>query len=181
MLKKDDNELVYEVVNGSISSFGILIERYQKTVFRIMFHMAGDVETAKDLSQNVFVRAFENLGKFNPERRFYSWLYKIAVNEAIDWNRRKHKTEGLEAAEKIPASVVDQTDHEDRRLLLHRELRRIAPEYRILILLKYFSGFSYDEMAVMTGSPTEKVRSRLYIARQQLRTGLITQGFFDHG
>ena len=78
MLQKDDNELVYEVIHGSISSFEVLIDRYQKTIFNIMLRMVGDDETARDLTQDVFVKAFEKLGGFNFKYRFFS-LQRVSV------------------------------------------------------------------------------------------------------
>ena len=180
MTMKEDNELVYEVIHGSISSFEVLIDRYQKTVFNMMFRMVGDFETAKDLTQDVFVKAFEKLGGFDFRFRFFSWIYRIAVNEAINWNRKKPSAQRLDKFEPMLADTPVSNDREEQSNMLHRELRKLDADYRVLILLKYFCGLSYDEIAETMHIPVKKVRSRLFIAREQLRKGLIANGFFEN-
>jgi RNA polymerase sigma-70 factor (ECF subfamily) len=180
MTTKEDNELVYEVIHGSISSFEILVDRYQKTIFNIMLRMVGDFETAKDLTQDVFVKAFEKMGGFDFKYRFFSWIYRIAVNEAINWNRKKHPMARLEEVDPMLTVKPETTGMEVKNKLLHRELRKLEEEYRVLVLLKYYFGLSYDEITEVTHVPVKKVRSRLFIARDQLRKGLIANGFFEN-
>ena len=89
MIPKDDNELVYEVLQGSRSSFEVLIERYQKKIYGMILQMTDDREMAKDLTQDVFIKAYTSLARFNFKYRFFSWLYRIALNETI--NRLKNR------------------------------------------------------------------------------------------
>ena len=179
MTMKDDNELVQEVIHGSISSFEVLIDRYQKTVFNMMLRMTCNTETAKDLTQEAFVKAFEKMGGFDFRFRFYSWIYRIAVNEMISWSRKRQSMERLDMCESLPADMTESHAPETRTHLLRHELLRLDPDYRILILLKYFCGLSYQEINEVTGIPLKKVRSRLFIAREQLRKKLIANGFFE--
>lgn len=180
MTRKDDNELVYEVIHGSISSFEELIDRYQKTIFNIMLKMVGDPETAKDLTQDVFVKAFEKMGGFNFRYRFFSWIYRMSLNEAINFNRKRLKTVPLTGLEEKPDVTNDATDPGTVRRNLQHSIRRLDDNYRIPVLLKYYCGLSYEEIAEVTELPVKKVRSRLYIAREQLRKDLIEKGFFEH-
>jgi RNA polymerase sigma-70 factor (ECF subfamily) len=180
MTMKDDNELVYEVIHGSISSFEVLVDRYQKTIFNLMLQMAGDFETARDLTQDVFVKAFEKMGGFDFRFRFFSWIYRIAVNEGINWSRKRFPSESLENVERLPVDTAGANGSEIRNRLLHRELRKLEANYRVMLLLKYYCGLSYEEIAEATCIPVKKVRSRLFIAREQMRKGLIANGFFEH-
>ncbi len=180
MIIKDDNELVYEVIHGSISSYEVLIDRYQKTIFNIMLRMVNDTETAKDLTQDLFVQAYEKLGGFNFRFRFFSWIYRMAVNKAIDWNRKRQPTCRIEMVDYQVSDTPVSNDTEIRSNLLHVALLRLDPDYRVLVLLKYYCGLSYDEIQETTGIPLKKVRSRLFIAREQLRKGLIANGFFEN-
>jgi RNA polymerase sigma-70 factor (ECF subfamily) len=180
MITKDDNELVYEVIHGSISSFEALVDRYQKTIFNMMLRMVGDIETAKDLTQDVFVKAFEKMGGFNFKFRFFSWIYRIAVNEAINWNRKNPPVERLEKVEPMLADTPVSIENDEKSNLLHRELRKLEADYRVLVLLKYYCGLTYEEITEATHIPVKKVRSRLFIAREQLRKGLIANGFFKN-
>ena len=180
MVTKDDNELVYEVIHGSISSFEVLVDRYQKTIFNMMMRMVGDYETARDLTQDVFVKAFEKMGGFNFRFRFFSWIYRIAVNEAISWNRKKPPTERLDQVDPASVETPEANGSEGKSKLLRHELRKMEEDYRVLVLLKYYCGLSYEEIAETTHIPVKKVRSRLFIAREQLRKGLVANGFFEN-
>jgi RNA polymerase sigma-70 factor, ECF subfamily len=180
MTMKDDNELVYEVIHGSISSFEVLVDRYQKTIFNLMLKMVGDFETARDLTQDVFVKAFEKMGRFDFRFRFFSWIYRIAVNEAINRNRKIRPSQSIEKVEPLPDDTTGPEDTESRSRLLHRELRKLEANYRVMLLLKYYCGLSYEEIAEATSVPVKKVRSRLFIAREQMRKGLIANGFFEN-
>lgn len=180
MITKDDNDLVYEVIRGNVSSFEILVERYQKMIFNMVLRMVGDTETAKDLTQDVFVKTFEKMGSFNFKYRFFSWIYRIAVNETIDWIKQTPRMDGLEYAQNLHAEE-DHSDGKERRIvMLDMALQKLSPDYRILLLLKYYNGLSYEEVAEVNGLSLEKVRSRLFIAREQLRKILLQKGFFEN-
>jgi RNA polymerase sigma-70 factor, ECF subfamily len=177
---KDDNELVYEVIHGSISSFEMLIERYQQIIFKIIFRMVGDFETARDLTQDVFVKAFEKMGEFNFKYRFFSWIYRMAINEAINYNKKRPRNISLSGIDPNWAENSDTTDYELRNKLLSDGLLNLPEDYRVLLLLKYYGGLSYEAITETTHVPVKKVRSRLFIAREQLRKVLIANGFFEY-
>lgn len=177
---KDDNELVYEVIHGSISSFEMLIERYQQIIFNIIFRIVGDFETARDLTQDVFVKAFEKMGQFNFNYRFFSWIYRMAINEAINYNKKRPNQISLSGIDLIMADNTESTDYELSNKLLYNGLLNLTEDYRILVLLKYYCGLSYEDITETTHIPVKKVRSRLFIAREQLRKELIANGFFEN-
>lgn len=172
MLLKDDNELVDEVLRGAISSFRILTERYQQKIFHMMWRMTGNEETAKDLTQEVFLTVYEKLATFNPKYRFFSWLYRIAVNRALGWCRNRRTFTGLDKAGPLLTDDPGAVAISDQEVSLHRALLALDPAYRIPVLLKYYCGLSYEEISEATGVPVTKVRSRLYMARERLRKGM---------
>jgi len=179
MMEKKDNELVMEVINGRSSSYGVLIERYQKTIFNIMLRLTGDYETSRDLTQDVFVKAYEKLGSFNFRYRFFSWIYRMAINEAINYNK---KFSGKKSDENVDAYIDKVAENADGNLkmsLIHAEISTLKMEYRILVVLKYFCDFSYTEISEVTKVPERKVRSRLFSARELLQQGLIEKRFFE--
>lgn len=180
MIKKDDNELVFEVTKGSISSFEVLVDRYQKTIFNIVLRMVGDAEVARDLTQDIFVKAFEKLGGFNFKYRFFSWLYRIAINETINWLKTKQPVESLGSEETLAAEETSWPSRDLQSKRLHVGLRLLPAEYRMLLLLKYYCGLSYEEIAETTEIPVKKVKSRLFSARALLYTILTERGFFDN-
>jgi RNA polymerase sigma-70 factor, ECF subfamily len=180
MIRKDDNELVYEVTKGSISSFEVLVERYQQTIFNLMVKMVGDAEVARDLTQDVFVKVFEKLGGFNFRYRFFSWIYRIAINEAINWLKGKHPVENLRSIEMLADEESNQPSKDRQSRLLHVGLRTLDADHRTLLLLKYYCGMSYEEISEITRISEKKVKSRLFSARGKLHDVLIEKGFFEH-
>ena len=180
MITKDDNELVYEVIHGSISSFEILIERYQKTVFNIVFRMINDKETSRDLTQDIFIKVYEKMGSFNFNYRFFSWIYRIAVNETINYLKSQRKFEDLKKIEGFYMVGEPEAGKEERNKKLRTGLKKLRADYRLLLLLKYFFCLSYEEMAEVLEIPVNKVKARLFSAREKLKEELLNADFFDH-
>jgi len=180
MIGKDDNELVYEVIHGHISSFEILIERYQKTIFNMVLRMVNDEETARDLTQDIFIKAFEKMGSFNFKYRFFSWIYRIACNETINYLKSKRRFEGLKLAEVVTDDAYPGMLSTGKSKKLRLCLRQLRADFRLLILLKYFFGLSYEEMAEVLKIPEKKIKARLFTAREQLREMLLEKDFFEN-
>ena len=180
MSEKDDNELVYEVIRGSISSFEVLIDRYQKTIFNMVLKMVGDVETAKDITQDDFVKVFEKMGSFNFKYRFFSWIYRIALNQTLNYLKSNPRKEGLRTAEALPNDENSEEQAERGSLLLREGLKELPADYRVLLLLKYYCSMSYEEISETMEISVKKVRSRLFMAREQLNKIMVAKGFFDN-
>lgn len=90
-MKQEDANVVRDVIGGKTDAFGVLVERYQKVIFNMAYRMTGDYDEAQDITQIAFIRAYENLGRYNPAHKFFSWLYRIAVNEALNRIKSKKK------------------------------------------------------------------------------------------
>jgi len=180
MIAKDDNELVYEVLHGSRSSFEVLIERYQKKIYGMILQMTNDRELAKDLTQDVFVKVYTNLSGFSFKYRFYSWLYRIALNETLNGLKQRRHFESIDKAQNIPADVNAQPDSSESSILLKQAIRELKDPYRSLILLKYYFGLSYEEISETMGISPRKVKDRLFNARLELRNKLESNSFFGH-
>jgi len=180
MKTKDDNELVYEVLQGSRSSFEVLIERYQDKIYGMILQMTDDREMAKDLTQDVFVKAYTGLRGFNFKYRFFSWLYRIALNETISGMKARRRFESLEKAGELAAEDNEQHDGSESGTRLKQALRELKSDYRSLILLKYYFGLSYDDMAETLEISVSKVKDRLFNARMALREKLNQTRFFEN-
>mgnify|MGYP000858754250 CR=1 FL=1 len=180
MMERDDNELVMQTLNGNRFTFGMLIDRYQQTIFNIMLRLTGDYETARDLTQDVFIKAWEKLGSFKCKYRFYSWIYRIAINEAINFNRKKKSIKPVEKPLTANEEFEENSDEYHEMTLLYAEIQQLKMDYRVLVVLKYFCDLSYEEMAEVTKTSVKKVRSRLFSARELMRLGLMQKNFFDN-
>ncbi len=180
MIAKEDNELVYEALHGSRSSFEVLIERYQNKIYGMILQMTNDSELAKDLTQDVFIKAYTSLGKFSFNYRFFSWLYRVAINETINKLKGRRHFESIDKALNIASEEDAQKGISEESLRLKTALLGLKDSYRSVILLKYYFGLSYEEIAEAMGMSTAKVKDRLYNARLTLRDKLIGTGFFGH-
>ncbi len=181
MSKDDDWESIRRFKDGNLAAFTELVERYDGVVFNCAFRIVGDMEDAADVAQSVFLKLYQHLESVDSSRSFFSWLYRVAVNEAIDHKRKKrpHDTldeEVLESSTDNPDSILAQ---QDREQVLMRALDRLNDEQRSVVVLRHFVELSYREVSDVLEIPESRVKSRLYAARQQLKELLLQAGGAD--
>jgi RNA polymerase sigma-70 factor (ECF subfamily) len=170
--------LVQACLQGDPSAFAELVDRYEKPLFTAAYRITGSVDDAMDATQNAFVNAYENLHTFNPSYRFFSWIYRIAVNQSLNLvSRRRPGGElDLDTPAKTPNPEAALGESENRRHLV-RALDSLEANDRTLLVLKHFQGFSYREIAEILDLEEKTVKSRLFTARKRLRRNLLGQGF----
>ena len=169
--------LVDKAQRGDRSAFGELVRCHYTGVVNVVYRMCGDTQVAEDATQEAFIRAWVNLPSFQPHSPLRNWLYRIAINAALDVLRRK--PEG--SIEEEAAMVADQTPGPEEALL-HKErverlqqARKALPEAsRSVLVLREYGGMSYQEIANTLDIPVGTVMSRLNYARNRLRTVLRT-------
>lgn len=179
-----DERLVELSLDGDEDAFGVLVRRYQRRLTAFLSQLVGDMELARELSQEAFVRAWSALERFNPKYRFSTWLFRIAHNLGIDQLRRRRllttplyrtDSEGDEVEVVVPDLDKDPLGHLENRALAS-ELREVIdglrPEYRELVLLRHFGGLSYQEIADFTEMPLGTVKNKLFRAHSVLRKAL---------
>ncbi len=177
MKEADDQEVVRRCLGGDIKAFELLVERYQGVVYNIALRMVKDPEDAEDISQGAFLKAYEKLGTYKESFRFYSWLYRIAVNEALNFlDRQKRFTRLDEGIEDNREAVDDISDARERNGRIQEAIMELKPEHRAVLVLKHFEELSYDEIGDILGIPMKRVKSRLFTARQVLRGILVKRG-----
>jgi len=179
-----DERLVELSLDGDEDAFGVLVRRYQRRLTAFLSQLVGDLELARELSQEAFVRAWGALERFDPRYRFSTWLFRIAHNLGIDQLRRRrlktvslYRTDshGDEVEVVVPDANKDPLGHLENHALAS-ELRQVIdglrPEYRELILLRHFAGLSYQEIAEFKGMPLGTVKNKLFRAHSVLRKAL---------
>jgi RNA polymerase sigma-70 factor (ECF subfamily) len=173
MSKTDDTKLIERCRSGDRQAFEALLVQYEKPVFNAAYRMLNSRDDARDVTQTVFLKAFENFDQFDPSRRFFSWIYRITLNESINWLGKTNRLEPLahEAAfeGKGPEQEVESADVSSR---VQAALMTIKSDYRSVVVLKHFLGCSYMEISQILDVPEKTVKSRLYTARQQLKDAL---------
>ncbi|MHB8381841.1 MAG: sigma-70 family RNA polymerase sigma factor [Candidatus Binataceae bacterium] len=174
----DEAELIDRARKGDSDAFGVLVERYQRRVANVALAVVHNQDDAIELAQETFVRAYENLSKFESRSSFSTWLYRIAANLAIDFWRRegRHVVLRGEDAEnemrRLPSNTGDSFKTASRKELSARltaALEELTPEHRTVILLREVEGLSYDEISEALQCPRGTVMSRLHYARNRLR------------
>lgn len=170
MTEPDDTDLIQRCLQGDRKAFEVLLDRYEKPVFNAAFRMLNNSEDAKDVTQTVFLRAYENLDRFDPTFRFFSWIYRIALNESINCLQKRNRTEEL-ASEPVAGTEGpdDAADSGQRSQRVQTALMTIKTEYRTVIVLKHFLDCNYVEISQILEIPEKKVKSRLYSGRQMLK------------
>jgi RNA polymerase sigma-70 factor (ECF subfamily) len=184
----NDTDLVARAAAGEGICFDQLVERYHRQIANFVFRMVGNYETALDLTQEVFIKVYSSLGRYNPEFKFSTWIYKIASNTAIDYLRKQSVTvsplymvsgDDEEFELPIPAkgpSPERALERTERSAQIEEAISKLPPRYRELIVLRHVSEFSYDEIAEVTGLPLGTVKNRIFRAREAMRKHLIRMG-----
>lgn len=189
-LQNDDRELVRKVQAGDQAAFRMLFERYHRRAYAVAFGVVRNQQDALDVVQDGFVKVHRHIGKFEGQSSFYTWLYRIVMNLAIDHVRRRRNARGVEYDDRIRrnddeiagdgALLPRVLDSNPRKTAMRRELmERIEsaldglPEYhRAVILLREVEGLSYEEMAEVLDVPKGTIMSRLFHARKKMQAAL---------
>lgn len=184
-----DAELVARAAKKDREAFRELVERYQQRLFAVAFEMLRRREDAEDVVQESFVKAYLSLEHFQGKGSFYTWMYRIVFNMAIDQRRRaaRDRSVSLEQptsesseprAMELPSAEADPEEQlgrlQDVRLV-QAGLREISDEHRAVIMLREVEGLSYDEIARSVGVSRGTVMSRLHYARRRLQQILSAQ------
>ena len=173
MSKTDDTKLIERCMHGDRGAFEALLVEYEKPVFNAAFRMLNNRDDARDVTQTVFLKVFENFAQFDPSRRFFSWIYRITLNESINWLGKENRLEPLLYDTADEGKGPDE-ELESTRLAakVQGALMTINTDYRTVVILKHFLGCSYVEISDVLEIPEKTVKSRLYTARQQLKDAL---------
>jgi RNA polymerase sigma-70 factor (ECF subfamily) len=170
----DDLTLVERCRRGDRGGFAELVTRYQKAVFNAALRLLHDAEDARDVAQNTFLKAFEHLAEYDPSFKFYSWLYRIAINESLNaLKSRKPRVQiSGEEADESPGPDRFAEGHEAHRAI-EGALMHLTPELRAVVVLRHLTQLSYQDIGEILQIPEKTVKSRLYSARQLLREQLV--------
>jgi RNA polymerase sigma-70 factor (ECF subfamily) len=179
-----DEELVRSVLAGDREGFAELVGRYQGRLVNYLYRLVRDSEEAHDLAQEVFVRVYQALDRFDDQYRFSTWLFRVAQNAAIDVIRKRRirlvplgRPEGdegswqPEVADEAP-SALDRLEGTERDARVREAIEALPWEYRELIVMRHYGELAYEEIARAKEMPLGTVKNKLFRARQMLKTAL---------
>ncbi len=178
----EDRELIDRVMDGDQASYGLLVQRYQSKIFAVAYGVLRHREDAREVAQEAFIKAYRNLPSFRRDSSFYTWIYRITVNLAIDFQRKAHrKRETTFEDVKLGPDEINSTAGrptgspgqklEEKQLgeAIRGAIEQLPADQRTAIILREVQGLSYKEIAETMGCAEGTVMSRLYYARKKLQ------------
>ncbi|MHB0856146.1 MAG: sigma-70 family RNA polymerase sigma factor [Anaerolineae bacterium] len=168
---------VQQAQKGDQHAFARLVDAYQTPIYNLAYRMLGNPTEAEDAAQETFLRAYTRLETYDPSRKFSSWILSIASHHCVDRLRRRRgawvSMEEVMASRWLPddhPKPEEQLVQRDQRSLIRGMLEQLPPQYRIVIVLRYWYDLSYEEIAEMTESTVSAIKSRLHRARLVMAT-----------
>lgn len=180
MNDREDILWVQQTLGGHPKAFESIVRKYEKTLLNVAFRIVSGREDAEDVVQGTFVKAYTKLSTFKMNLKFFSWLYRIAINEALNLLKEKRRfselSDDMTSAEKAPDEKLEDR-HQAQEL--QWALRELPFDSRVVLVLRHFMDLSYQEMAAILDIPEKTVKSRLFTARHTLRGKLSKKGIFS--
>jgi len=173
----EDRELVRRIRAGDADALRLVVERYQERIFALVYGIVRDAHEVEDVAQEVFLKVFTRIAAFDGRSKFYTWLYRVAVNAAKDHvkKRARRPAVALDEADALPSAAegpaAGAARGEDRRIV-RAAIDALPLRYREVLALRELEGLSYDEIAQVLGISIGTVESRLHRARARLKRRL---------
>ncbi|WP_457572002.1 RNA polymerase sigma factor [Desulfovulcanus sp.] len=174
----DEQHIINRVLKGDTNAFGILVKRYQKPIFNLMYRISGSLDEAAELTQEAFIKAYEKLEHFQPGKKFFPWLYAVAMNHAKDLMRRsKRQQYSEESCDKTsePGYFSEQQDNMIERLdfqQIEKALVEMPLKYREAIILRYHEEMSMRDIAQALQISLSAAKMRVSRGLEMLRRAL---------
>ena len=180
-----DEDIVEGILAGGKELFAVLVDRYQRPVYNLMYRYSRNAEEAADLTQEVFVRSFDRLKTFRAGNSFFPWLYGLAVNQANDWSRsRARQRVGLDAygehlRQETAADRQNAMESRETGQRIAQALARLSEETRELLIFRYRHERSIREAAIVFKLSESAVKMRIKRGLDELQEELQRMGFYE--
>ncbi len=175
MDQKTDAEIIAMVLNGDKQSYALLVDAYKGPIFNLAYRMTGSREDADDLTQETFIRAYQNLHRFDQSKKFFTWIYTIGIN--LIRNHLKKKERKVAHLTEVDSSLKQQRNGEgegdvlsdDRMIRLEQIIRKLPVDLREAIILKFVQDLTFEELANVTGDSVSAVKMRIYRGLEKIK------------
>jgi len=162
-----EREILEVVQRGNREAYQEIVVRYMQSAYYVALAFVHNQQDALDISQDAFIRAFRRIKKFDTEKPFFPWFYKILKNLCMDYFKRRQRRNEV-PLENVPVLKTEQEDREMKKALW-KGIDELPPEQKEIIILRYFRQLSYQEMAEISGKPIGTIMSSLYYAKKRLK------------
>jgi len=180
----EDAELIRQILTGQHDQYALLVERYQRGLVHFVRRLLNSDEDAYDCTQEAFLAAYRNLGRYSDKYTFRAWLYAIARNKAIDMLRQKRENVSLDAQANFYADSQLGPEEiwlaKEQTAFLHQVLQKLPDHYRQALYLRYRQELSYEEVAVVLEVPVSRVKTYLHRGKEKLRRELEQRGMVQN-
>jgi RNA polymerase sigma-70 factor (ECF subfamily) len=181
-----DADLVFKAQQGDLHAFDELVERYHGKIYGLTYNMTSNREDAEDLVQEVFVKAFNALPRFQGKSSFYTWIYRIAINKTINYRKKRNRKRALSLDQFDQEIKTDEVYHDltakgsplrnlsltELQKKLNEALQTLSEKHRTVVVMHDMQGIPHEEIAKVVGASVGTVRSRLFYARRQMQVEL---------
>ncbi|MBN3039486.1 MAG: sigma-70 family RNA polymerase sigma factor [Candidatus Omnitrophica bacterium] len=172
----DDNILIDKFLSGDKEGFEMLVKKYQNHVVNIVYSLAGRISEAEDIAQDIFMKVYNNLSSFNRKAQFSTWLYRISVNTTYSHLRGRKQfvpLENIKRENSIGKNSREQLESKEKSEIIKKAIAELPFKFRSVLVLKEIEGLSYKDIAKTLGCRIGTVESRLFRAREMLKSKLI--------
>ncbi|MDD4990127.1 MAG: RNA polymerase sigma factor [Candidatus Pacebacteria bacterium] len=161
MQNSSDAQLIADYLKGDEKTFEILVKRYLKPIYSFVYKNIGNPAEAENITQDVFVKIWKNLKKFNKQKNFKSWIFTIAKNASIDFLRKKKPMASLDFNEPIDCEISPEQKayNKSKEDFLTNSLTNLSPKYKEVLVLRYQSNFTFRKIAEELDKPINTVKS----------------------
>ncbi len=179
-MEKTDLELIEETLTGKLDSYDTLMIRYQQLVYKIAYSFGKTKENAMDISQNVFMKAYNKLNTFKGKSTFKTWIARIGYNESINWQKKNSRYQDYENPEDFEMNLSNTINQDDmilakeNKAMLLRSLYELNTRYRLAVVLRYFENLSIKEIANSLDCSEGVVKNMLFRSLQKLKKNLLS-------
>jgi RNA polymerase sigma-70 factor (ECF subfamily) len=167
---RSESEVILAVRSGDKEAYREIVEKYMQRAYYIALSFVRDQDTAMDISQMAFIKAYKNLRRFDVERPFFPWFYRILKNLSLD--HIKHVNRMQEIPLEDVQIIGNEREDRDMREALWKAIEQLPTEQREIIVLRYFEGLSYKEIAEAVGKPIGTIMSSLHYSKRKLKSTL---------
>lgn len=183
MDQKTEAQIVARVLKGDRQDYALLVEEYKTPIYNLAYRMTGNLEDAEDLAQEVFLRSFQQLSRYDMKRSFFNWLYTVSLNLIRNHlkktgSRQKNFRSGNISSDSIVSDRGEtalretadlEESRKEREEQINSSLHKLSPELRELLVLRFYQGLSFEKIAVITGFSQSAVKMRVYRGLEKLR------------
>lgn len=177
MDQKTDSEIVARILEGDVQAYAQLVDAYKSPIYNLAFRMTASLSDAEDLTQDIFIRAYQKLYQFNRGKKYFTWLYTIAINLIRNHLKKKSKEIQNHTKDRVSSESSSQKADSGEDDLLSEEnikrldenMRKLPVDLREAIILKYHQDLTFEEVAAITGDSVSAVKMRVYRGLEKLK------------